>query len=167
MHRDTVHKDGKYKTSMSPFLASIVPIQTTKTASKSTTASSTKTTTKSSTSPTCTAGTERSFLLRASGSGTTDNGQYVLQPNTGGSDVVTFGPQSAATPFLINEAGQLVDLSCEIANIDAGAPDETVFFTSAADIATNNYVAAACNIASGTLQCVDQTTNCFLCVRMR
>ncbi|MCJ1270507.1 hypothetical protein MMC22_010404 [Lobaria immixta] len=148
---------------------------TTKVSSKPTARSSTKTTIKPSTTssnptsttstngPACTAGTQPTFVLLASGSNTTDDGQYALQSNVG-DDVVTFGPRSAATSFFINSVSQLIGLNCEIANIASGSDDSSLFFDSAAVIAANNFVPASCKIASGALQCADQTANVlFVC----
>lgn len=130
---------------------------------KSSTTSPNPTFTTSTNGPACTAGTQPTFVLLASGSGTADDGQYALQSNVG-DDFVTFGPRSAATPFFINKVGQLIGLNCEIANIASGANASSLFFDSAAVIAANNFVPATCKIASGALQCVDQTaTVLFVC----
>jgi hypothetical protein len=71
---------------------------------------------------------------------------------------VTFANDvTAATPFTFNDACNLVGFNGEIANTDAGAVDETIFFNTDAQIAAQGYVPAICNIANNALTCTAQT----------
>ena len=78
---------------------------------------------------------------------------------------------AGASIFTFDDACHLVGFGTpgtpEIANIDAGATNETVYFNTAAQIAQASNpgaVAATCNISGGGLSCTDQTTNIlFVC----
>ncbi|MCJ1280590.1 hypothetical protein MMC21_008419 [Puttea exsequens] len=97
-----------------------------------------------------------SFKLQATGTGTFIDAYYALLSDTGSNDVITFAPDiSEGSSFMLSAAGLFESTTTvtEIANIDAGATNEMLFFNPTNQLEGSAFVESVCHVVGGKLVC--------------
>ncbi|MCJ1320183.1 hypothetical protein MMC15_005521 [Xylographa vitiligo] len=106
-------------------------------------------------------GPSPTFFLSAVGS--SFDGQYaqVGYSGDGSDDVISIVPQSSASTFTLNAAGQLA-VGNEYANTDPGTTAFVFYFNTPAQVVAEGYVYATCSILpENRLSCMDQAQTIF------